>query len=121
MKRDMNIIRLILLQQEGDEEAGKKLKEIPDKESCYHIGLAIEAGLVKGEVLEDGDREIVGAAVWRLTWDGHEFLDSVRDASVWKKANEKVIKPAGGIAFDVLKAWLKSEAMKHLGLDLSGG
>jgi hypothetical protein len=116
MKRDMAIIRLILLQQEGDETADKQLKEIPEKTMLYHMGLAIEAGLVKGEVMEDSNMEISGAAVCSLTWAGHEFLDSVRNESVWKKTSEKLIKPLGGVPFDILKAWLKAEALKHLGI-----
>lgn len=52
----------------------------------------------------------------KMTWAGHDFLDSMRDDTIWKKAQEKVLKPIGGVAFDVLKEWLKAEMRSKLGL-----
>ncbi len=49
----------------------------------------------------------------RITWDGHEYLDSVRDPDIWDKTKlgaEKV----GGFSLDVMKALAKGLIKKKL-------
>ena len=50
------------------------------------------------------------AAIVRLTWAGHDFLDSSRDNKIWKLAKEHVIKPGASWTFSLLLEWLKQEA-----------
>ena len=56
-----------------------------------------------------------------LTWDGHDFLDSVRDPTVWERTREGA-KKLGGVSLDVFvdlaKACLRAEAKSRLGIDL---
>ena len=56
-----------------------------------------------------------------LTWEGHDFLDTVRDPDVWKRTKEGASK-MGGWTFGLLKdlgtAYLKHVAKERLGLDL---
>lgn len=53
-----------------------------------------------------------------LSWKGQEFLDTIRDDSIWKKTKEK----AGSASFDVLaavaKAVLKDRIKSLTGLDV---
>ena len=93
MKRDFDIIRLLLIEKETEEQS-EELKKYPEKEILYNAKLAIDAGLIEGEALEGGDCEIVSAVLIRLTWQGHDFLDASRDETIWKKAREKFMKPA---------------------------
>jgi len=55
-----------------------------------------------------------------LTWAGHDFLDAMRDDTIWKKAKEKVLAPTGkeivGASFAVLLGWLRYEAAQKLGI-----
>jgi hypothetical protein len=43
-------------------------------------------------------------------------LEASRDPTLWQRAKENVLKPAGGMAFNVLLEWLKTEAKTKLGL-----
>jgi hypothetical protein len=44
--------------------------------------------------------------IQRLTWEGHEFLDSARNKEAWKHANEVAKKNGGVLSFEVLKTVL---------------
>ena len=52
----------------------------------------------------------------RLTWEGHDFLDAARNGDTWHKAKDTLFKKGLSVSFDVLKAYLISEAKQHLGL-----
>ena len=54
--------------------------------------------------------------VIEMTWKGHDFLDATKDETVWDKARQTILKPAAGIAFDVLVDWLKAQAKLRLGI-----
>ncbi|MBL9188769.1 MAG: DUF2513 domain-containing protein [Opitutaceae bacterium] len=56
----------------------------------------------------------------RMTWSGHDFLDAMRDEGIWKMAQDSILKPIGGVAFEVLKEWLKSQMRTKLGFPNKG-
>jgi len=100
MKRDMEIVRQILLQLEErshNEGTGViKIQNVDDQAISYHVGLLAQAGYV--EAMEIGGE----GPYWhteRLTWAGHEFLDAARNDSVWKSVMGKV--KASGVSFTV--------------------
>lgn len=85
MKRDMDKVRSVLLALEahdgpfvttfdtpalGDTESGK--------ETVEYILMLQSAGF-----LESSQR-----SVYRISWSGHEFLDSVRDPEIWRKTKD---------------------------------
>jgi len=115
MRRDMDLIRRIALAGSGD--TAMPLTELDGVEKpvfVEHVALMIEAGLVDG-VAAGGRPEARGIAMMhRLTWQGHDFADSIRDESVWKSAKEKVIKPTGSWTFSLLTEVLKMEIKRHL-------
>jgi hypothetical protein len=85
MKRDMNLIRLLLLETEG-EEPKPDLSPYNDAQRIYHSALLIEAGLVDGQIIQDSDGQPAATVTLRLTWAGHEFLDAARNDTIWHKA-----------------------------------
>lgn len=85
MRRDFDLIRLLLLKIEGVENVDE-LSRYTEKQKAYHSSLLIEAGLVHGVVIEDQQGEPIGTRISRLTWPGHEFLDLTRDATIWNQA-----------------------------------
>lgn len=120
MKRDMDLVREILLKVEGNTEAfGMDSVEIEarsQQEIGYHIKIMVEAGL-----LEAGDRTHMGAdaMLWHsvsLTWRGHEFLDAARDNTRWNGAKKLVAEKGVAVSFDVLKDVLAFLAKQTLGL-----
>ncbi len=120
MKRDFELIRTILCEVEcwaPDARPGS-VEYSGQYEQCMvdeHVALLIGAGLLDGQILRGMDG-LHGVVIFRLTWDGHDFLDSMKDETVWAAAKEKILKPGSGVAFDVFKAWLKAEALRRLGL-----
>lgn len=116
MKRNMDLVRLLLMRSEGDEEAEKAAKEFSVEERAYHVQLLIDAGLVEGVVRRDPNGKFTGAVVSRLTWAGHDFLQSIRDSSLWNKAKKQVLQSGASWTFDILKEWAKHEMKQKLGL-----
>jgi len=81
MKRDMGIIRRIALAV-ADLPAGEELFELPAIDAITfseHVRWMMEAGLVNGYIRIEGGRKIADGEtkVWRLTWKGCDFLDTV--------------------------------------------
>lgn len=117
MKRDMELIRAILLHLENGE--GSSLpKQYTEEVVAYHIGLCIEANLVHGKIMEDQDGDICGAAMWRLTWEGHEFLDAARNTGVWDKVMATIKAEAAAVPFTILKALLFKMLKEKTGLEI---
>lgn len=116
MKRNMELVRLLLMRSEGDAEAEKATEQFSVEERAYHVQLLIDAGLVEGFVRRGPKAEFTGAAVSRLTWAGHDFLQSIRDDSLWNKAKKQVLQSGSSWTFDILKEWAKHEVKQKLGL-----
>ena len=116
MKRDMDLVRLILQAVEGNDGASAKTKERSLPERAYHVALLVDAGLLVGVVTDDENGNPSGYAVSRMTWAGHDFLDSMRDDAIWKKAGEFVLKDGASWTFDILKEWAKHEIRTRLAL-----
>lgn len=121
MKRDMDLIRSILLWIEAQPEGHNvnwqlEIDGHTDEEIGYHVHLMGQAGLLL--VLDETMNESTSpfASPVSITWAGHEFHDAVKDNTVWAKAKAKVIFPAGGVAFTLLLEWLKQEGKARLGL-----
>jgi hypothetical protein len=54
--------------------------------------------------------------VFEITWAGHEFLQSIKDDTLWKKAKEDVLKPTASWTFAILAEWLKQEMKTKMGI-----
>jgi DNA-binding transcriptional ArsR family regulator len=82
MKRDMDLIRRILMDiEESPEATGYQWLDLSieghsPEEVSYHVKLLDEAGLIEAEDLTDTAGFDVRPK--RLTWSGHEFIDAVR-------------------------------------------
>ena len=120
MKRDLELVRKILLAMEAHEHGFfSKYPEIENytrEEIGYHVFIMKQAGLIDAAERNTIRSKSPDAVPLNLTWFGHEFLESSKDKKIWEKAKRVVIEPAGGIAIDVLIEWLKSEAKRKLGI-----
>ena len=104
MKRDMDLIRTILLQIEQqpftDAWVELNVEGYAPEEITYHVILLAEAGLIEADDVSSGAK-----MKWnpkRLTWQGCEFLDAARDNNRWNKAKLTMGK-VGGFVFDIGK------------------
>ncbi|MGA3169662.1 MAG: DUF2513 domain-containing protein [Chthoniobacteraceae bacterium] len=114
MKRDMELVRLLLLRVEQG-EVPAALGSYPEEEIVYNSALMIEAGLIKGRTVYDAAvGQVTGTIMERLTWEGHDFLDAARNETVWNKAKEKVLKPGISWTFSILLEYLKAEARAQM-------
>lgn len=57
----------------------------------------------------------------RLTWEGHDFVDAVRDNDIWKKTRQGA-NAAGGFSVDLLKdlakGFIKKKISEHTGIEI---
>ncbi len=122
MKRDMELIRTILLKVEADprfdgsvnptDAATLSITDYSNAEVIYHLVMLVEAGFLDGNTKM---RSMGNVPIFKLTWAGHEFLDNVRDPEVWHKTKARVAATAG-VALSVIAEIAKAEIMKRLGL-----
>jgi hypothetical protein len=82
-----------------------------EAEISYHMSLLIEAGLVKGKIVEMLNEPINDFHAQRLTWDGHEFLDSIRSDTVWARTKKAFLDKGVEMSFDLVKAFAKDAAV----------
>lgn|GEM_PF-6936360 len=54
------------------------------------------------------------AVIFRLTWAGQEFADSVRDESTWRKVTDVIIRPGASWTFSILAEILRDAARAKL-------
>jgi len=123
MKRDMDLIRDLLLRIESDpqmdgtrefyfdtaEEMG--ISDHSTEEAAYNLGLLITAGFIDGAVTIATPLQVVRG----LTWDGHEFLDNIRSDEIWSKTKEQ-FKALPSVGLKVVAAAAQALVMKHIGL-----
>lgn len=119
MKRDMDLVRAILIDVEQCSDwIGSDLPSFDEwnpTEVGYHVKIMIEAGLLSGgDCTGDGDVGYNFGGI-ELSWMGHEFLAMARSDTTWKKAKAKMGQ-AGGVVFSVLQALLIDYAKKSVGL-----
>jgi len=120
VKRDMDLIREILLRVE-EHEHGFAPQElgIPgyDAETVgFHCYLLDEAGLLRATETTHRGSDSPCAAPQRLTWAGYEFLDAARSESLWQQARRKVGETIETCAFGTLQALLLYLARQQMGL-----
>lgn len=75
--------------------------DFPDWEVVEHTRLLIDAGFLDGRPADMMDWH--GVDVRGVTWEGHEFLDSVRDPEVWRRTKEETARVSGSVGLEVLK------------------
>jgi Hypothetical protein (DUF2513) len=121
MKRDMDLIRELLLKLEAlPLQRGASAHITPNWEGIavpgydvdhidYHLTQIRNAGLID----EGGIRPAEGIGFRSLTWEGHDFLDSVRDPKIWAKTKSGAL-AAGGFTVDLLKDLAKGLIKKQI-------
>ena len=119
MKRDMELIRMVMLEAEKSKDPYElidpKFEGHSETEISYHIALLDDAGLLHGK-----DRSAIGVFRWSagaLTWAGHEFVEAVRDDEIWKEALAITAKSGNGTVFELLTKALMSVLHRRAGLE----
>ena len=109
VKRDWDIIREILTRLEdfSDTDGTLSLSDFPENrasEYSYHVELLIEAGLIEGQMARTLSRGPIQFIARRLTWSGHEFLDSIRSDTVWNKTKKTFAEKGIDMTFELVRS-----------------
>lgn len=107
MTRDWQLIKTILLHLEGLESARYILRPSDvggyDAENVsYHIRLLIESGLIEGSCSATTGEPLYCFAR-SLTWNGHEFLDTIRSDSTWNRITKAARERGLDLSFSIIK------------------
>ena len=120
MKRDMDLVREILLWATAQENAGIDINPVlPDyteDQIAHHVHLMSQAGLVDALGITTNSSAGPSALLASVTWAGHDFIDAARDNTIWNKAKRKVLSSGATFTFDLLKQVLVLAAKGPLGL-----
>nr|WP_315445759.1 DUF2513 domain-containing protein [uncultured Pseudomonas sp.] len=122
MKRDLDLVRKILMYYEDKEMDGMdraiEVEGYSESSINYHLLLMDEAGLLRCErsVSSSTPSRVIKVYPFSLTWKGHEFLSSAKNESLWGKAKSLSLDKAGVLSFDIMKDLLISMAKDKLGL-----
>lgn len=92
MKRDMDVIREILLvaEEKTPEEKVPGIAGIDQLVFAYHVQLLLDDDFLVATVAEDNWAP-VDAVVIRLTNKGHDYAKAMTDNKVWETVKSKVI------------------------------
>jgi hypothetical protein len=107
MKRDMDLVREIMLKVEALPPGPPvlyRMGEVEDLVLLNHLEMLIDAGLVRGKISRSqGSRgDVIGIST--LTWQGHEWIDAVRDPRVWDEAKRTLLESGGSLSFELIGA-----------------
>ena len=109
MKRDMDLVRNILMKGEEQEHGffpnPLRIEGYSDEAVGYHASLMVEAGLVVARAYNYAGGNSPTATLVSLTWEGHEFLEASRNEGRWNKAKQAA-GSTGGMVLGVLKTVL---------------
>lgn len=121
MKRNMDLIREILLEIEEHEHgmAPRKLSisNYSEEEIGYHVYLMGKANLLLVSNTTSLDSSSPEAMPISMEWDGHDFLDAIRSDTIWEKTKTSIIKSGVGMTFELVKAVAISKGKELLGVE----
>lgn len=109
MRRDMNLIRKILLEIEEADSGWAPRLEIEgysESQVGYHAFLLIDAGLANGHDASTLRSDGPTGLITNLTWEGHEFAEAARNDDRWSRAMGVVTEKGGDVTLGVLKQLL---------------
>lgn len=119
MKRDIQLIRKILLRVEAAEGiiSVPQLDNLADLRTvARHVEWLAEAGLLKVEhLIPDSLDAAIDTVILRQTWQACEFLDAARDDRIWEAAVATICERASSVSFDTLYSHLKQAGKQQIG------
>lgn len=120
MERDMELVReLLLLIESNDDSKELTIPSDWNRETvAYHLKILDQAGYVKNNTKWADNKPMWLIA--SLTWDGHEFLDSIKNDNVWSKTKEGLKSKGlelGSVPLDVLTEYAKLQIKLLFGLE----
>lgn len=120
MKCDMNLVRTILLEIEnqgsGYAPINLAIEGYNQEQIRYHAHIMTQCGLIESINCTDLSSKSPQAIPTSLTWQGHEFIESARNETLWKKAMTTAQEKGTSITIPVISQLLTSLIKNQLGL-----
>lgn len=100
MKRDLDLVRKILFVVEARPSGMgsfviQPIEGYSSSDVNEHVAIMIKHGLLEGKLLNIMDSGGLAVSVTRLSFQGHDFIDSIRNDTIWnklmKQAKDKMI------------------------------
>lgn len=115
MKRDMDLVRKILLATEALPYGAdlQQLDGVEEEAFITHVLWLKQAGLVDAIGMAGSGSMAKYARVNGLTWQGTEFVSALQDETLWNKAKAKFMAPGISFTIDLVKAYLTAEISKR--------
>lgn len=121
MKRDMELIRKILFEIEGNYQPGQIVINSVSIEGydlntiAEHCELLFDAGLIRFTEPIRSSGAVLNISVGNLTNDGYDYLELIRNENVWQQTNEEVkkkklpqtIETIGTVAASIVGAFMR--------------
>jgi hypothetical protein len=136
VKRDNDYLRLIMFELVDDSKSSATEHTFIDcsadeQKRAYHLQLLVdknwlsivsEADYVKSkQPISTGGRRLASTRVFRVTNDGQDFVEAVRDDTIWARTKDGMSQ-IGGATLTMLKdiavSYLKQKAAEQLGIQI---
>lgn len=119
MKRDLDLVRQVLLQIEAlpaGPPAQYRTSEIDDPVLLAHFELVIAAGLVNGKIARSQGTRGDVISISGLTWEGHEWIEMVRSQVAWNEIKSTLLENGGVLTYELTRAVAMRKLRTRLGL-----
>ena len=105
MRRDLDTVRDILRYTESSAERGASLTGLSDdiEKLAFHAEMMEGRGLIECRVSRDASGDAYDVEVTAITWEGYDYLDSIRSPKVWSRAKEVISDTVGDTSLSVVK------------------
>ena len=120
MKRDMDLIRKILIKLEeyeyGSAPETISIDGCTEEQMWHHFYLMGEAGLLEVNEVRPRGIQSPAAIPISLTWEGHDFLDAIRSDKIWDNTKRKITEAGVSMTFEIVETIAIAIGMKQIGL-----
>ncbi|WP_251911587.1 DUF2513 domain-containing protein [Lactobacillus gasseri] len=127
MKLNNDCVRNILLFIEANQTSGKtlhvesiikslKLTGYKEDEIKYALSKLNETPYVNFDLTEYNGLVLDGIS-GALTWEGHQFLDNIRNKSTWENVKSNIKEKVGNASITIIAAVAESYIKNKLGLN----
>lgn len=106
MKRDLDLIRKLLIEIEAHQEPFSSRTLVIDgfdgAEIAYHVALIEQAGFVVARPLRSSGC-LAEFHISALTFAGHDYLDAIRSPRVWQRVKDTAAQAGVSLSVEIAK------------------
>ena len=123
LKRDLDLLRSMLLKMESLDSSYGIIRLHTFRELCdddvvlsLHIQLLLDAGFIEVADSLYADDMVQDFLINRITFAGYDYLDTVRDESIWGEIKKRLASVGKSASLDIVKALGVAIVKQHLGI-----